>query len=213
MTPRLFHSCSAANYRPARRNNGAMGQHFFLLKSFPAKGLLARGLITSMVLMSLCALPLAVPPAQACEAQPTVEPELEQYPSPLDLSNITPAQQQRLEATVAQRKQLLPYQFLSLYRCPSLSNRALNAFEARDYALALSLLDRAIAQRPDSLTRWLDRAVVHYYLGENAAASKDATQVRHRLNDINFPEAQDAYRQLMIQLDGQVPDSRRASEQ
>lgn len=134
----------------------------------------------------------------------------EQYESPLDLSKLSPAEQTALEATVAERQALFPYEFLSLRRCPTLSNQALYAFENQDYARCLHLLDRAISEQPDALTRWLDRAVVHYYLGEEDAARADAQEVRGRFTYPRSYQAQKAYRQLMIQLDGEVPDPRRA---
>lgn len=147
-------------------------------------------------------------PAQACEPAPVADAIA--YPSPLDLSDLTPQQQQALEATVAKRRELLPYQFLSLKRCPSLSNEAVTAFEQQDYAQALTLLDRAIAEEPNSLYPWLDRAMAHYYLGDDPAARADAEEVRNRLSAPRLPKAKEAYRQLMIQLDGEVSDPRRA---
>lgn len=134
----------------------------------------------------------------------------EQYESPVDLGNLSPAEQEALAATVAERQVLLPYRFLSLRRCPSLSNQALYAFENQDYGLCLELLDRAISEDPQALTHWLDRAMVHYYLGEEEAARADAQEVRSRFTYPRSHRAQEAYRQLMIQLDGKVPDPRRA---
>lgn len=150
--------------------------------------------------------------AQACETEHVQNEIAEKHQSPIDLSEITPQQQQALEALVAERRELLPYQFLSLQRCPSLSNQALAAFENHDYAEALELLDSAIAEAPSSLPHWLDRAMVHYYLGEEDAARYDAKEVRRRFSYPRSHRAQTAYRQLMLQLDGKLPDPRRAIE-
>ncbi len=162
-----------------------------------------------VVAMSSGATLLTSSPAQACGNTQGQQETEANYQSPLDLSQLTQEEQKALEATVAERREILPYKFLSLHRCPSLSNEAISAFEKHDYAQALTLLDSAIAEKPDSLTRWLDRAMVHYYLGDEAAARADAKQVR-RFNYLRSHAAQTAYRQLMIELDGELPDPRRA---
>lgn len=151
-------------------------------------------------------------PAQACGQAPAPQQSAEKHSSSLDLSNLTPQQQQALEALVAERREILPYQFLSLKRCPSLSNSAVTAFENNEYGQALALLDSAIAAEPSSLYHWLDRAIVHYYLGEEEAARADAKEVRSRFSYPRSHKAQSAYRQLMLQLDGELPDPRRAVE-
>ncbi len=153
---------------------------------------------------------LADSPAQACEQlQAKTDTEEANYQSSIDLNNLTLEQQQALEATVVQRRETLPYRSLSLTRCPSLSNAALRAFENKEYAQTLELLDSAIAEKPNSLTRWLDRAIVNYYLGEDNAARADAKQVL-RLNAHHSQEINKVYRQLILQLDGELPDPRRA---
>jgi hypothetical protein len=149
------------------------------------------------------------PAAQACETS-TATPN----PSPVDLSQLSAEQQRQLEATVQERRALLPYQFLSpyRYRCPTLTDQAIQAFEQQDYAQTLALFDQTIAKYPNSPEPWLNRAMLHYYLGYESAARSDAQQVCHLLANFRSPQTQEAYRRLMITIDGKVPDPRQAVE-
>lgn len=150
-------------------------------------------------------------PAQACDGSQVQKAAQTNYQSPVDLSEITPTEQRALEALVAERQKRLPYRSLSISRCPSLSNAALMAFEKHNYADALALLDKAIADQPGLVSRWLDRAVIHYYIGEDEAARADAKQFR-QLTAAYSHKINEAYSQLMLQLEGELPDPRRAVE-
>lgn len=164
-------------------------------------------------------------PILACgaEEQPTGIPELaletaagqpsEANPdalAPTPYADLTLPERAALEQRLRDRQATLPYQFLAVQRCPSLTNQARLAFSQKDYDQALASLNAAIAQQPDRPEHWLNRAMVYYYLGQDGAARSDATQA-YALNRRHTAVDQ-GYRALVTTLDGKLPDPRRAVE-
>jgi tetratricopeptide (TPR) repeat protein len=61
-----------------------------------------------------------------------------------------------------------------------LASRALNAFAAQDYMLALSLLDTVVAVDPDWAEGWNERATVRYHAGDAMGSAADVAETLKR---------------------------------
>jgi tetratricopeptide (TPR) repeat protein len=61
-----------------------------------------------------------------------------------------------------------------------LMSRALEAFQAENYPLALQLLDAIVQTAPNWAEGWNKRATVRFYTGDSAGATADVAQVLKR---------------------------------
>jgi tetratricopeptide (TPR) repeat protein len=61
-----------------------------------------------------------------------------------------------------------------------LASRALGAFAAQDYSLALSLLDTVVAVDPDWAEGWNERATVRFHAGDAMGSAADVAETLKR---------------------------------